>query len=463
MDSELRNKFAQLAPAFLVAIEKDGKIRMMNEAMLHATGYKSVEVIGQDYLSKFVHRDEHQILSEVFEKIVKSTQTFNENNILTKDGRRILVEWHGRHIMDKNGELEYFFGVGLDITDRKRAEEALKTALTEVEKLKKQLEQENLYLQDEIKVSSNFEEIIGRSSALNKVLGKVEKVATTNSTVLILGETGTGKELIARAIYNISGCSDHPLVKVNCAALPANIIESELFGHEKGAFTGAYIRKIGRFELADRGTIFLDEIGDLAIELQVKLLRVLQDGEFERLGNSKTIKVNVRIIAATNRDLEKALAKGTFREDLYYRLNVFPIIVPSLRDRKEDIPLLVNHFVKKYCNKIGRKIDIIPQTLMDRLLTYHWPGNIRELENIIERAVVVCQGNRLEAGDWLPQKTIPAVDVDTTTLEEVEKAHILKVLESTRWKVSGDKGAAKILGLNPNTLVSKMKKLKINH
>jgi transcriptional regulator with GAF, ATPase, and Fis domain len=219
--------------------------------------------------------------------------------------------------------------------------------------------------------------------------------------------------------------------------------------------------KTGRFELADKGTIFLDEIGDLPVDLQVKILRVLQDGEFERLGNPNTIKVDIRIIAATNRDLEKAIENSSFREDLYYRLNVFPIQAPSLRERKEDIPFLVNHFINKFCKKIGRKIKIIPQKVMDGLLAYDWPGNIRELENIIERAVIVCQGKRLEPGDWLPQKYVPAGASSITTLEEMEKAHILKVLESTRWQVSGEKGAAKILGLNQNTLVSRMKKLGI--
>ena len=282
-------------------------------------------------------------------------------DLLTKDGSN-------RTILFSRGPALFYEGdtlagvlliTGIDITDRKRAEEALKTALSEVEKLKNRLEDENSYLQNEIKLTHNFEEIIGKSEALKNILEKVQQVAATDSTVLILGETGTGKELIARAVHNISGRSDRPLVKVNCAALPANIIESELFGHEKGVFTGAYARKIGRFELANRGTIFLDEIGDLSMDLQVKLLHVLQDGEFERLGSPNTIKVDIRIIAATNRDLEKAVENGTFREDLYYRLNVFPIKVPSLRERKEDIPFLVNHFIKKFCKKIGRKINSV--------------------------------------------------------------------------------------------------------
>jgi len=461
-ERELRTKFIQSAPVFFVAIDGNGHTLMMNEAMLQAVGYKLDEVVGKDYLSNFVPEADHQLVSEIFDSLVVSKEpTLNENNLLTKDGQQLLVEWHGWPILKKNGELEYFFGVGIDITENKRAEEALKAALSEVEQLKNRLEKENLYLQDEIKVTHNFEEIIGTSKALKKVLGKVEQVAATDCTVLILGETGTGKELIARAIHNISGRSDRPLVKVNCAALPANIIESELFGHEKGAFTGAYARKIGRFELANCGTIFLDEIGDLQLDLQVKLLRVLQDGEFERLGNPNTIKVDVRIIAATNRDLEKAIENGTFREDLYYRLNVFPIKMPSLRERKEDIPFLVNHFVKKHGKKIGKKIDFIPQNVMDQLLSYHWPGNIRGLENIIERAVIVCKGNRLEPGDWLPRKFSNPTPVGMTTLEEVERVHILKVLEMTHWQVSGEKGAAKILGLNQNTLVSRMKKLNI--
>lgn len=462
-ERELRTKFIQSAPAFFVAIDGAGQILMMNEAMLQAVGYKLDEVLGKDYLSHFVPENEHKIVSDIFENLVTSkVETLNENNMLAKDGGQLLVEWHGRPILKKSGEVEYFFGVGIDITERKRAEQALKTALAEVEQLKNRLEKENLYLKDEINVTHNFEEIIGASNALKKALGKVEQVAASDSTVLILGETGTGKELIARAIHNLSRRSERPLVKVNCATLPANIIESELFGHEKGAFTGAYIRKIGRFELADQGTIFLDEIGDLALDLQVKLLRVLQGGEFERLGNPNTMKVDVRIIAATNRDLEKGIENGTFREDLYYRLNVFPIKVPSLRERKQDIPFLINHFLKKYCHKIGRAIEIIPQKVMDELLSYDWPGNIRELENIIERAVIVSKGNRLEPGDWLPQKTAEPIPGGMTTLEEVERTHIIKVLESTRWKVSGEKGAAKILGLNQNTLVSRMKKLNIH-
>ena len=349
----------------------------------------------------------------------------------------------------------------LDITERKQAEKALSKALAEVVQLKNRFQAENIYLQEEIKVVHNFAQIIGASEPLKKVLQKVEQVASTDSTVLILGETGTGKELLARAVHNLSDRRDRPLVKVNCAALPANLIESELFGHEKGAFTGAFKRKIGRFELADGGTIFLDEIGDLSLELQSKLLRVLQEGEFERLGNSQTLKADVRVIAATNRDLEKAVDNGDFREDLYYRLNVFPIQSPALRERKEDIPVLVKHFIKKFSAKIGKKIESIPQKVMEVLQAYHWPGNVRELENILERAVIISTGKQLKLEDWLPKTGISSKAPHNSTMEELEREHILEVLELTHWRVSGEKGAAKILGLKPTTLEARMKKLGI--
>ena len=444
-----------------IIIDEDTTISLANIEFTRICGYVKDKIEGQKSWTEFFVKDdqERMIANHRLRRVAPNTAPRNyEARLIDREGNIRDVYITVAMIPETKKSVASF----LDITERKRAEEALKIALSEVEKLKNRLEDENLYLQNEIKLSHNFEEIIGKSDAIKNILGKVEQVAATDSTVLILGETGTGKELIARAVHNISGRINRPLVKVNCAALPATIIESELFGHEKGAFTGAYARKIGRFELANRGTIFLDEIGDLPMELQVKLLRVLQDGEFERLGNPNTIKVDIRIIAATNRDLEKAIENSTFREDLYYRLNVFPIRVPSLRERKKDIPFLVNHFIKKYCKKIGRKIEIIPQKVMDGLLSYDWPGNIRELENIIERAVIVCQGKRLEPGDWLPQKCMPAGASNITTLEQLERAHIIQVLESTRWQVSGEKGAANILGLNQNTLVSRMKKLDIH-
>jgi formate hydrogenlyase transcriptional activator len=356
-------------------------------------------------------------------------------------------------------------GAELDRLDALRklevANEELKLRVREIESLKNQLALENKYLQEEIKLNHNFDEIISKSKNFQKVLQQIEQVASTDATVLILGESGTGKELIARATHNISNRNRRPLVKINCATLPANLIESELFGHEKGAFTGAMDRKIGRFELADGGTIFLDEIGELPIELQAKLLRVLQEGEFERLGNPKTMKVNVRVIAATNRNLELAIEKKEFRQDLFYRLNVFPIVCPPLRERKEDIPLLVKHFCQKHEARIGKKITNIPSKVMDLLMVYDWPGNIRELENIIERALILSKENTLEYGEWMPSHKKQSLNTGVQTLEDVEKKHIIQTLQTTKWKVSGENGAANILGLNPTTLEARMKRLGI--
>jgi transcriptional regulator with GAF, ATPase, and Fis domain len=347
------------------------------------------------------------------------------------------------------------------VKERTAFAEALQQALSEVESLKNRLEAENVYLQDEIKLEHNFGDIISRSQALKKILSKVEQVASTEATVLILGESGTGKELLARAVHNLSRRRDRPMVKVNCAALPANLIESELFGHEKGAFTGAVSRKIGRFELADGGTIFLDEVGELPPELQAKLLRILQEGEFERVGGQQTLKVDTRVIAATNRDPKEEVARGRFREDLYYRLNVFPITIPPLRERREDIPLLINHFVKKYSARIGKKIETVSPNVIATLQAYDWPGNVRELENVIERAVIVSQGKQLKLDDWLPYSDARLDEPTIVTLEDMERNHILKVLEMTGWRISGQRGAAKRLNINASTLRSRMEKLGI--
>ncbi|MGH7808611.1 MAG: sigma 54-interacting transcriptional regulator, partial [Thermodesulfobacteriota bacterium] len=307
------------------------------------------------------------------------------------------------------------------IKNAKQAE-ALREALSEVERLKNRLQAENVYLREEIRTEQNFEEIVGQSEALKNVLRKVEQVAPTDATVLIQGETGTGKELVARAIHNLSPRRDRPLIKVNCGAISVGLVESELFGHEKGAFTGAIHRRVGRFELASDSTIFLDEVGELHQDTQVKLLRVLQEGEFERVGGSQTIKVNVRVIAATNRDLKKAVEEGNFRPDLYYRLNVFPILIPPNRERKEDIELLVNYFTAKYSAKLGKKVEVIPKKTMDSLLSYHWPGNARELENIIERAVILMQGSTLKVDDLLDVRPYDAAlqGSSVETLQEME-------------------------------------------
>lgn len=353
-----------------------------------------------------------------------------------------------------------------EIEERKRAEQKLQQAFSEIARLKDRLEQENIYLQKEIKLEHDFENIIGCSSGLEYILYKVEQVAPTDTTVLISGETGTGKELFARAIHHASSRKDRPLVKVDCATLPSHLIESELFGHERGAFTGATSKQIGRFELADGATIFLDEIGELPLELQSKLLRVLQEGTFERLGNPHTITVDVRVIAATNRDLEEEVHKGRFRQDLYYRLNVYPISIPPLRERKDDIPLLVQSFVHRFSKKLGKPIESIPQSTMDTLHQYSWPGNVRELENVIERAVINAQNKALRIE--LPKILVSSVDKPKTlkvdvykTLAEIEREYILRILEKTDWKIAGSDGAALILGINPSTLRSRMQKLGI--
>lgn len=341
---------------------------------------------------------------------------------------------------------------------------AIKNAqlFSEVEQLKNRLQAENLYLQEELKLEPNFEDIIGQSPALKGVLRKVEQVAPTDSTVLIQGETGTGKELIALAIHNLSPRRPRPLIRVNCGAIPANLVESELFGHEKGAFTGALQRRMGRFELADGGTIFLDEVGELPPEAQVKLLRVLQEREFERIGTGRPTKVDVRVIAATNRNLSEAVTAGVFRSDLFYRLNIFPLELPPLRERTSDIPLLVNGFLNVFAKKLGKPLAGVSADSMDRLMRYHWPGNIRELENVIERAVILAQGPVVRIdGSFFPETGIAVTRPVADSLQEMERAHILRVLDKTDWVIEGKHGAAVRLGLHPNTLRSRMQKLGI--
>lgn len=314
-----------------------------------------------------------------------------------------------------------------------------------------------------IGLQSDFEDIVGRSEPLRRALAEVEQVAATDTTVLILGETGTGKERFARAIHRLSSRNDRPLVTVSCGAIPSSLVESELFGHTRGAFTGAVSRRIGRFEIADGGTIFLDEIGDLPLASQAKLLRVLQEGEFERVGESRTVKVDVRVIAATHRDLERLISAGDFREDLFYRLNVFPIVLPPLRELRDDIPLLVWHFLDRYADKAGRKIDEIPRGVMDVLQAYRWPGNIRELENVIERAVILTQSSTLRLDEsFSVSKHAGGTEGKIGTLQQVEHEHIVRTLAAAEWKIEGAGGAAEYLGLNPSTLRSRMRKLGIS-
>ncbi|MEO8326633.1 MAG: sigma 54-interacting transcriptional regulator, partial [Nitrospirota bacterium] len=336
-------------------------------------------------------------------------------------------------------------------------------AYEEISGLKDQLSKENVYLQEEIKSQFNHEEIIGGEGSLKAVLKEVDKVAGTDATVLISGETGTGKELFARAIHQQSHRRQRLLIKVNCAALSPGLVESELFGHEKGSFTGALQRKIGRFELAHQGTIFLDEIGDIPAETQVKLLRVLQEQEFERVGGTETIKVDVRVIGATNRDLISAMDQQKFREDLFYRLNVFPLHIPPLRERKSDIPILAQYFVDKYAGLFGKRFEGIHPATMERLIQYPWPGNVREFENIIERAVILANGPILALEESWPslRLTKTRLSEEFVTLEEMERDYLLKVLQKTKWVIGGNKGAAEILNVHPNTLRSRLEKLGI--
>ena len=348
---------------------------------------------------------------------------------------------------------------GLEQRVEERTVELL-TAFSEIKMLKDQLEAENIYFREERKMKRPFARILGQSDGLRHVLFRAEQVASMNTTVLILGETGTGKELVANVIHNMSPRKNRSMITVNCAALPANLIESELFGREKGAFTGADSRQIGRFEIAHESTLCLDEIGELPLELQAKLLRVIQHNEFERLGSSQTIKVDVRIVATTNRNLEEEIQKGRFRQDLYYRLNVFPITVPPLRQRKEDIPLLAQAFIERYARKLGKQITSIQKQTMKALQDYPWPGNIRELESIIERAVILCSGPVLHLADKLAISSFP-LSSGVRTLEETEGNQILKILLETRWRIEGKDGAAEILGIHPSTLRARMHKLGI--
>ena len=338
-----------------------------------------------------------------------------------------------------------------DVEERRRAEDELR-----------RLRLEQVYLREEIATEHHPTELVGSSRTLSQVLQHITTVAPSDSTVLVTGETGTGKELVARAIHRASRRRDAAMVTVNCAALSPGLIESEMFGHEKGAFTGAIARKVGRFELADGGTILLDEVGELSPEVQAKLLRVLQEGQFERVGSAKTVRVNVRVIAATNRDLAKEVADGRFRADLFYRLNVFPIQLPALRERREDIPVLAKYFTAKYASQAGKRIETVSKKALSSLTAYHWPGNVRELQNIIERAVLLSRGPELVLGDWFRQPTDTPGASGVATLHEVQRAHIMKVLELTGWRVSGDGGAARILGLKPTTLHARMAKLQIH-
>ena len=419
---------------------------------------KAFELFGlpwaEDFtLEKFldtVHPEDREAVQEVINDAMRSgKETSTEFRIVRPDGTVRWIASRGRRHSGKNGHPDRLMGVDTDVTGAKEVE-------LELKKLRERLQAESDYLREEIRVYGRFDEIVGQSTKLKKVFQRIEQVAPTDSTVLITGETGTGKELVARAIHNLSRRSRRVMVKVDCASLPATLIESELFGREKGAYTGALTKQAGRFELADGSTLFLDEIGELSLELQAKLLRVLEDGQFERLGSPKTISVDVRVIAATHRDLAEKVKDGTFRQDLYYRLNVFPVQLPPLRERPEDIPSLVWSFVGEFEKQMGKKVDSIPKRVMDLLQNYSWPGNIRELRNVIEQAVIVSNGGQL----YLDMPT-SAGNIPSPTLKEAERQHIVSVLSKTDWRIKGPAGAARLLGMNSSTLYSAMRRLGI--
>jgi PAS domain S-box-containing protein len=463
------------APSAYVIVGADGRIQKVNRRVTDLLGYPAEELVGAVIHNFMPDTPAGKSRSmEVYRKHVAGEPVTGwELELRRKDGRPLWIKVWMEPSRTEGGAVGSSRTFFVDVTDRVLAERE-----------QARLEQQNLYLQEEIKSVHNFEQIIGRSPVLMGVIGHVGQVAPTDTSILITGETGTGKELIARAIHSASKRKDKPLIKVNCAALPAGLVESELFGHEKGAFSGAIARRLGRFELADGGTIFLDEIGELPAEAQVKLLRVLQEREFDRVGGTAAIRVDVRVIAATNRDLLKEVQEKRFREDLYYRLNVFPIRLPSLRERKEDISLLTHFLVKKFAIRIAKQVDGVSKKTMQQLEEYPWPGNIRELENVLERAVILAATTTIEiTPDFLPAARPAPPSLETIhqeiaeqssapgpahkagesapRLEVVERDYILSILQQTNWLITGPRGAARILGLNPSTLRNRIKKLGI--
>lgn len=416
------------------------------------------EMTFESFINRIHPEDRERMRRTTNQAMKSSVVTRAEFRILLPDGRIRWMVSLGRSYCLSSVEPESLMGVSIDITARKETEKSLEKAYEEIKQLKDRLEAENIYLRKTVAAKNIYEHITGQSAPLKKVLSRVEQVAPTDAVVLITGETGTGKELIAEAIHNQSKRKGRLLVKVNCASLPAALMENELFGREKGAYTGALAKQIGRFELADHSTLFLDEITELPLDVQAKLLRVLQNGEFERLGSPKTIRVDVRLMAASNRDIVKEVQRGAFRKDLYYRLNVFTIEVPPLRERLDDIPLLVDAFVREFSGKMGKRIQIIPKKSMEALQRYQWPGNIRELRNVIEHGVIISSGNTLQLPLLQGLDDAPA---NAVTLAEAEQQHIMGILKTTGWRIKGPRGAAAVLGIKPSNLYAKMKRLGI--
>ena len=444
----------------IVQIDLQGTIVWVNNFFEEATGLLRREIIGKDWFETMFDSSLKELERQKFNQGIRNSHPHTSQNRISKIiGSSLIVQWSDMVLHDNKGNISGILSIGADITE-------MESALHEIENLKNQLEKENLLLKEEVEFKYISDKIIGKSDSLNYVLKRAQQVAVTSSTVLLEGETGVGKELFADLIHHNSNRRHKAIIKVNCASLPKDLIESELFGHEKGSFTGAHKTRQGRFELADQGTIFLDEIGELPLELQPKLLRVLQTGEFERVGSEKTRKVDVRVITATNRNLLVEVERGNFRQDLFFRLNVYPITIPPLRQRKEDIPLLISHFIKKIGIKIGKRVKHISKADLSQLQEYDWPGNIRELENLLERNMISSDNEILKIEPFSgngPEDTLYGkADTDQiVSLEATEMRHILHVLELTGWKINGSLGAAEKLGMHPSTLRSKMKKLGI--
>ena len=464
----LKTVFEGAVDGMLVADVKTGRFVMANDAMCRMLGCSAEEIKG------LCLADMHPVESLDHVRLQFERQARGEISLAPdipvkrRDGSVFFADVSSAPL-NLEGRL-HLLGIFRDITARKNAEKELRDALDTIKNLKDRLEAENIYLRDEIRLKEGYGDIIGTSDPMKYAMHRVRQVARTKTTVMLTGETGTGKGVFARFLHHESNRRDKPFVNVACAGLPANLIESELFGREKGAFTGSTARQIGRFELANGGTIFLDEIGELPIELQAKLLRVIEDGEFERLGSPRPVKVDVRIITSSNRNLEEETNNGRFRQDLFYRINAFPVTLPPLRYRREDVPLLVEFFAGRFSKRFGKRIEKIPKDTMKALEDYAWPGNVRELINVIERAVIVSDGSELQLAEQLTVSTTHSAQENVTKgmearpstgLAEMERDHILRTLQETGWRIEGQRGAAQLLGMNPSTLRTRMRKLDI--
>ncbi len=473
-DSKYRQLY-QSTPAMLHTLDAEGLVVTVTDHWLQKLGYKREEVVGKPIIDFYSEADRKRFAAGRLQELISDGDFLNQKRqLVTRKGQVIDLVMSAISDRDAAGRVRRMLVASKDVTERNRAERALRRTLAENAHLREELERERDYLREEVNVAMNFGRIVGTSPALKQMLAQVEAVAQTPVNVLILGESGVGKELVARAIHARSPRAEGPLVKVNCASIPKELFESEFFGHVKGAFTGAHRDRVGRFQLAEGGTIFLDEIGEIPRDLQSKLLRVLQEGEFERVGDDITRTTDVRVIAATNRNLEQLVIDGEFREDLFYRLSVFPIEVPPLRERQEDVVQLAQHFLQQTCNDFGRKSMTLTHRQAETIKQYDWPGNVRELKNVIERAVILSQGNVLRLDLSLPTTAVSNVSAATViagqdehgiltekAMKELQKKNLLAALKQTNWRVSGKEGAAELLGVRPTTLTDRIKTLGI--